>query len=104
MLGLGKWKFRIDTMFYRGDAFLTICDVDGAYDIKIDVPGQAVPKVVFDNMQQEGDTLTGAAITDLFKGKAIPFSMTFSGDQANGFLKIPMFGKLKLNNGVKLAD
>ena len=103
MLGLGTWKFKVDTMFFRGDAKLIVAEKNGEYDITIDIPGETLPEIGFDNIQAEGNTVTGTARTDLLKGKDIPFSCTFEGDTANGLLKVPMLGKIKLNNGVKIA-
>jgi len=102
MLGLGKWKFFVDTMFYRGDAFLIIMDKDGEYDVDIDLPGIQKPDFSFGDLAIEGNTITGTAQTSLLKGKLIPFSATFEGDTANGFLKVPFIGKIKLSNGVKV--
>lgn len=106
MLGLGKWKFYIDTMFYRGDAILTVGEVNGAYEAGIEVPqlGQELPPMTYENLKQEGNTITGDVKTDLLKGKTLSFSVTFDGDTASGFLKIPFIGKVKMKNGVRIAD
>ena len=103
MLGLGKWKFNVDTMFYKGEAFLTISNSNGDYDINVDLPGMNVPDFSVSDMVADGNTLTGNVQTSLLKGKDIPFSGTFEGDTANGFLKIPFMGKVKLENGVKIG-
>ena len=103
MLGLGKWKFFVDTMFFRGDAYLLVSEKDGAYDAAVEVPGMQVPKIDFWGIQQEGSTITGMARTDLLRGKDIAFSCTFDGDRASGFLKVPFLGKIKMSNGVKVG-
>jgi len=102
MIGIGKWKFFVDTMFYRGDAVLVISEKDGKPDIGLDMPGMDVPDFSVSDMEYDGNTVTGNVQTSLLKGKNIPFSCTFEGDRANGFLKIPFIGKVKLNNGVKI--
>ena len=103
MIGIGKWKFNVDTMFYRGEAFLVISEKDGAPDIELDLPGQQVPDFAVSDLAYEGNTVTGNIQTSMLKGKNIPFSCTFEGDTANGFLKIPFIGKVKLNNGERVG-
>jgi len=103
MVGLGKWKFNVDTMFYRGDAFLSIGEKDGEYDIGLELPGMDVPDFSVNDIQAEGNTVTGNVKTSLLRGKEIPFSYTFEGESASGFMKVPFMGKIKLNNGVKVG-
>ena len=100
---LGKWKFYIDTMFYRGDAFLTVKELNGEFDISTEIPGMAVPKITYSNIEWDGNTVTGNAKADFLQGKDVPFSVTFEGDTANGFLKAPFIGKIKLKNGEKVG-
>ena len=103
MIGLGTWKFEVDTMFYKGAALLTITN-DGEYAIKVELPDMAnMPEIAVGSITEDGDTLGGIAVTDLLKGKDIPCSVTFDGDEAEGFLKVPFIGKLKLKDGRKVA-
>ena len=102
MIGLGKWKFFVDTMFYRGDATLIITDNGGTPGIELDLPGMDVPDFSVSDMAYDGNTVTGNVQTSMLKGKNIPFSCTFEGNTANGFLKIPFIGKVKLSNGTKI--
>lgn len=37
MIGLGKWKARVDHMFFKGDVILEIKDKDGEYDFDIEL-------------------------------------------------------------------
>ena len=103
MVGLGTWEFFLDTMFYRGKVFLRVGEKEGGYDIGIDIPGMQMPPFSVNGMAAEGNTVTGMARTDLLPGKDIPFSITFDGDKADGFLKVPFMGKLTLKNGTKIA-
>jgi len=104
MIGLGTWKFQVDTMFYNGAALLTITGDGGEYAIKVELPDMAsMPEIVVGSITEDGDTLNGIAVTDLLKGKDIPCSVTFDGDEAEGFLKVPFIGKLKLKDGRKIA-
>jgi hypothetical protein len=103
MIGLGKWRFAVETMVFKGIAYLTVSDVNGAYAIKVDVEGANVGDTAFLNIHEEGgNTLTGLASTSLLKGKEIPYSLTFESDSASGFLKVPFLGKIRLNNGVRV--
>ena len=102
MIGLGTWKFAVDTMFYKGAAILTITN-DGEYAIKVELPDMAGIEIAVANITEDGDTLNGIATTDMLKGKDIPCSVSFDGDSAQGVLKVPFLGKLKLEQGQKIA-
>jgi len=102
MIGLGKWEFQVDTMFYKGAAFLTITH-DGEYAIQVELPDMTGMQIAVADITEDGDTLNGTATTDMLKGKDIPCSVTFDGDEAEGFLKVPFIGKLKLKDGRKVA-
>ena len=103
MLGLGTWEFNVDTMFYRGRVLLIVNEKDGEYDIGIDIPGMDVPAFEVKSIEVEDNTVTGAAQTDLLRGKDIPFSITFDGDTAEGFLKVPFMGKFTMRDGKRIA-
>ena len=103
MLGLGTWEFNVDTMFYRGRVLLMVGENNGEYDISIDIPGMDVPDFELSNIAAEDNTVTGTAQTDLLRGKDIPFSVTFDGDSAEGFLKVPFMGKFNLREGKKVG-
>jgi len=104
MIGLGTWKFTVDTAIYKGDALLHIKDNDGQYDMKCELVGMDKAGMDAVTIAEEGEnTLTGIAATNLLKGKDIPFTVTFENGVANGFLKVPFIGKLKLKDGQKIA-
>ncbi|MDR2525634.1 MAG: hypothetical protein LBC83_05560 [Oscillospiraceae bacterium] len=103
MIGLGSWKFKVDTMFYKGDAILTVGDNGGKYSVDIEITDVDIPPITVFGIEEEDDTISGTATTDLLKGKEIPFSITFEGDVANGYLKVPFLGRVKLENGIKMG-
>ncbi|MCL2494400.1 MAG: hypothetical protein FWE98_01925 [Oscillospiraceae bacterium] len=104
MIGLGTWKFLVDTMFYNGTAIIDIRDEGGEYAITATLPDLGgAPEVALKDVIEDGDTLSGIANTDLLQGKDIPCSLTFTGDKAEGLMKVPFIGKLKLKDGVKVA-
>jgi len=101
MIGLGTWKFFVDTMFYKGDALLTVSDNGGEYAIGCELKEMDLGLAIA-SIQEEGDTLKGAATISLLKGKEVEFSVQFA-DVANGYLKVPFIGKIALKNGQKVA-
>ncbi len=103
MIGLGNWKFHVDTMFYRGEAILSVTDNDGKYHVEIEITDVDIPEITIYGIEQDGNTITGTAATDMLKGKEIPFSITFEGETANGFMKIPFLGRVKMENGQKIG-
>ena len=109
MLGLGTWEFNVDTMFYRGRVLLMVAEKDGEYDISLDIPGMDVPSFEVTSLAaEEGNTdtagtVTGTAQTDLLRGKDIPFSITFDGDTAEGFMKVPFMGKFSMRDGKRIG-
>ncbi len=106
MIGLGTWEFSVDTMFYKGEASIKIFDNDGEYGFTLVLPNhdQDVPEFEVSNIEVNDNTLTADITADLLKGKIIPISITFDGDRANGFAKIPFLGKLKLKDGKRVGD
>ncbi|MDR2687632.1 MAG: hypothetical protein LBB75_07755 [Oscillospiraceae bacterium] len=104
MIGLGTWEFQVDTMFYKGAAVLGITGEGGEYAIKVNLPDMAnMPEIAVADVTEDEGTLNGIATTDMLKGKDIPCSITFDGDAAEGFLKVPFIGKLKLKDGRRVA-
>jgi len=103
MLGLGNWQFKVDTMFYRGNAILKVGEKNGEYDIGLEIPGMDnIPPIIVVTINAEGNTISGTAKNDLLGNKEIPFSITIDGDRASGFLKVPFMGKLTLKDGVRI--
>ncbi|MCL2301176.1 MAG: hypothetical protein FWC27_13625 [Firmicutes bacterium] len=103
MLGLGKWKFTVNTRFYSGEAYLVIGGRDGAYDIRAELANGKRPDFRFSQLQAQGDTLTGVAQHSLLQGSLIPFRMTFEGDTASGSLDVPFIGMISFSNAEKVG-
>ncbi|MDR2687627.1 MAG: hypothetical protein LBB75_07730 [Oscillospiraceae bacterium] len=103
MLGLGKWKFHVNTRFYSGDAFLFIGGKDGEYDIRAELASGKKPDFRFSKVKEEGSAITGVAQHSLLQGSLIPFSVTFEGGSASGFLDVPFVGMIKLIDGEKVG-
>lgn len=103
MIGLGTWQCSVDTMFFRGDAQIKIFDNNGEYDFELSVPGIDIPNIVIKDIEEDGNSLTAIATTDLLPGKDINISLEFEDTTFTGFLKVPFIGKIKLKDGKKIA-
>lgn len=102
MIGLGKWEAPINTMVFKGTGRVTISDVDGNYNFKFEVVGVDLPEIKISNIAEDGNTLSATGECDAFKGKQIPITVTFNGDNFSGLVKVPFVGRIKLE-GVKIG-
>lgn len=105
MIGLGKWKTDIDTIFFTGTAVLVIGEKDGKYTMSLELPdGDGdIPEIAVLKAEEDDDTLIAEVTADVMNGKAIDVSLTFKDDVCNGFLKIPFIGKIKIRNAEKVG-
>ncbi len=104
MIGLGKYKAKINNMFFKGDAIFELENENGKYEMEIELQGADfdMPDFELTNTVENGNTLTANATTSLLPGKDIEVELTFEDDKCNGFLKIPFIGKIKIKDAVKL--
>ena len=103
MIGIGKWVCHVDTMFFRGDAHLSLFDNNGEYSFDLSLPDMSIPEVVIKDVTEDGNTLHAIANVDLLPGKDIDVTLTFDGDTFEGLLKVPFIGKIKLKDGKREA-
>lgn len=103
MIGLGKWVCHVDTMFFKGDAYIRVFDNNGEYGFELSLPDMDIPEVVIKDVKEDGNTLTATANVDLLPGKDIDVRLTFDGDTFEGLLKVPFIGKIKLKDGRREA-
>lgn len=105
MIGLGKYKAKINNMFFKGDAIFELEKEDGKYEMEIELQGADfdMPDFKLYDTVEDGDTFTAKASTSLLPGKEIDVELTFEDDKCNGFLKIPFIGKIKIKDAVKIA-
>ncbi|HOA34164.1 MAG: hypothetical protein GXY95_05085 [Clostridiales bacterium] len=104
MIGLGKWKARVDHMFFKGDVILEIKDNNGEYDFDIDLNADMeLPDFRFYDIVEDGNTLKGKGEVSLLPGKEIEAFLEFDGDKMSGYLKAPLVGKIKIKDGVKVG-
>ncbi len=105
MIGLGSWLAHVDTMFYKGNISFRILNKNGGYAFDYDLPEgiDEIPEIKIFDITEDGDTLNLKASVDLLPGKDIDASLTFDGDTASGFIKIPYTGKIKVKDIQKIA-
>ena len=104
MVGIRSWFAKIDTMFFKGDVTIKVSDVNGQYKFELELPSDVdIPDFEIYDITEDGDTLNAKASVSLLPGKEVDISITFEGDTANGFLKIPYLGKIKIKDAKKIA-
>ena len=104
MIGMGNWGGHVDTMFFKGDVKFTITDNGGEYGFELHMDGP-IPEFQIKEIKEENDdTLHAIANVEMLPGKDIDVALTFAGDTFNGVIKVPFLGKIKLNNGYRLAE
>lgn len=96
MIGLGVWEGSINTMLFKGTGRVTIKDIDGKYDFKLEIIGEDVPEFTVFDVTESGNTLSAVAECDAFKGKKIPVTAVFDGNTVIGTVKLPFLGSIKL--------
>lgn len=102
MTGLGKWNVKVKTLFFTGDVILEILDNNGEYRFRLTIPDMASPEITVKEAEEDGTTLSVCIETDLLPGKDIDVEMTFDDDSFDGFIKVPLFGKIKFRNCTRI--
>jgi hypothetical protein len=104
MIGLGKWKFSVNTVLLKGEAIINIMNKNGEYAFSADIPGlKEMPDYYIDEVKVNGDTLNIKGGTPLLPGKVIEVSATFKGDTCEGYINAPFIGKLLIKDGKKVG-
>ena len=103
MTGLGKWICNVNTIFFSGDVKFEISDNDGRYGFSIDIPGVKAPEIIVKDVDEDDDEITVTAETSLLPGKDVTLFLEFDEDTCEGYVKVPMVGKIKLRNGKKIS-
>ncbi len=103
MIGLGKWACSVNTMFFSGDVDFEIFDNNGEYGFNLNIPNVKIPDITVKSVEEDDDTITAAVETSILPGKEITLVVTIDGDTFDGYIKVPMFGKVKLKNGRRIG-
>lgn len=103
MIGLGKWACSVNTIFFSGDVDFEIFDNNGEYGFNLNIPNVKIPDITVKEIEEDDDTITATVETSVLPGKDITLVVTIDGDTFDGYIKVPMFGKVKLKNGRKIG-
>lgn len=104
MIGLGKWACNVNTMFFSGEVKINVFDDNGKYGFELDIPGVTVPDIDVKKLEEDGNTINVVAQTSLLPGKDVEMTVSFDGDEFDGFLKIPFLGKVKFKDGHRITE
>lgn len=104
MIGLGKWACNVNTMFFSGEVKINVFDDNGSYGFDLDIPGIKIPDIDIKKIEEDGNTINAVAQTSLLPGKDVELTITFDGDEFDGFLKIPFLGKVKFKDGHRITE
>ena len=104
MIGIGNWGLPRGHHVLQGGRKVHhyrqrrgIC-----FELHMDGP---IPEFQIKEIKEENDdTLHAIANVEMLPGKDIDVALTFAGDTFNGVIKVPFLGKIKLNNGYRLAE
>lgn len=105
MIGLGKWACNVNTMFFSGEVKINIFDDNGAYGFDIDIPGIKIPEIDIKSVEEDDDTVYAVVqVPSLLPGKDIEMTVTFDEDDFDGFIKVPIIGKVKFKDGHRVEE
>ena len=104
MIGLGKWACTVNTMFFSGEVKIKVFDDNGKYGFELDLPDVDIPDFDFKSIEEDDDSITAVVQTSLLPGKDIELYIEFDGDEFDGYVKIPILGKVKFKDGHRIIE
>lgn len=99
MIGTGKWICSVNTIFFAGDVGFEIFDNNDKFSFNIDIPDIKAPEMIVKEVEEDDDEITITAETSLLPGKEVVLFLEFDDDTCEGYIKVPMVGKIKFRNG-----
>lgn len=105
MIGLGKWKANLSSLYVKGEVEFTIADKDGEYDIDIKMPEKFKGATLLISEIREVGTnkLCGKGRISVFPSKEIDAEFTFTDTTVEGVLSLGKVGSVKVKDGVKIG-
>lgn len=104
MLGIGTWRFDVDTYLFHGPATMELRYERGEYWMLIYVRGLRHPldyRII--RSERDGETLHLVWNSSLVpRSREISGDFTFTKDRCNGVVRIPVYGKLILRDGKRI--
>lgn len=100
MLETSRWVLHVNNPFMQQDLTAQIhANEDGTYDFFAVTPKglRPFPAEMRDMLKIDGDTITADITHEQLKGMKIQVSITFGEDKAEGYFKVPIFGKMKFD-------
>lgn len=100
MLVKSRWTFHINNPFMNQDITAQIePQEDGSllFYAVTEKGLKLLPASLADNLEISGDTITAEIKNEQMKGMKIVVSVTFGEDKAEGYFKVPIFGKMKFD-------
>ncbi len=108
MLKTSRWVLHINNMFMKQDLTAQInVDGDGNVTFYAVTPNglRPFPKEMSDKLTFDGDTISAEVSLEEGKNMKVTIAVTFGEDTAEGYFKIPIFGKLKFKGErIELTD
>ena len=104
MTRLGTWTCKIDSPLIKDKPLFTIFDNNGKYGIKFRMRSYENDNLPVISAEEDGNTLRLNVAADKFKPGAVASTeLTFDNDSFTGFIRLPIMGKIKLLNGIKVG-
>ena len=97
MIGLGTWEIPVNSMLYKGTAYVIVSEKNGAYDFQFQASDLRLPEFDIYNVTVNGDTLSADATCAQLRGKSLHADVTFQGDACTGAVKAPMGITIRIN-------
>ncbi len=104
MIGLGKWSGEINTPVISGTAVVDIKEINGQYDFSVAVSGMSkLPDFSVYDIREDGNCLSGKADIALMGKITVDIFVEIHGDTFTGYIKVPFFEKIQIENGRKIG-
>ena len=100
MLETSRWVLHVNNPFMQQDLTAQIhANEDGTYDFFAVTPKglRPFPAEMREMLKIDGDTVNADITHEQLKGMKIQVSITFGEDKAEGYFKVPIFGKMKFD-------
>ena len=100
MLETSRWVLHVNNPFMQQDLTAQIhANEDGTYDFFAVTPKglRPFPTEMREMLKIDGDTVSADITHEQLKGMKIQVSITFGEDKAEGYFKVPIFGKMKFD-------
>lgn len=98
MLETSRWVLHVNNPFMKKDLTAQInVSEDGSFEFYAVTPEglKPLPKEAKDKLTVKDNTISAEITSDEMKGMKIEIAITFGDEKAEGYFKVPIFGKMK---------